>query len=152
MLTFAQEVHRAALSGTTQDISDGSPWSLLASADRLVVQVCTAQVAGQAPKLVVNLETSNDGRAWTTKATLLNSQPLTVGSVQSFYANDVGTGPSGALARLELHMKSADDACSVVAWVSGRMKTAAQRRLASAKGSSKAGGCGGGCGCRTSNT
>ena len=104
-----------------------STWSLLASADRLFVQVCTAQVAGQAPKLVVNLETSNDGRAWTTKATLLNSQPLTAGSVESFYANDVGTGPSAALARLAFQMVSSDDRCSVVAWVSGRMKTGALR-------------------------
>jgi len=52
---------------------------------------------------------------------------LTAGSVQSFYANDVGTGPSAALARLAFQMVSSDDRCSVVAWVSGRMKTGALR-------------------------
>ena len=127
MLMFAHEVFRAALASTTQDITDVSTWSLLAGVDKLFVQFCTAQASGKTPKLVVTLETSNDGRAWTTKATLLNQQALTAGSVQSFYANDVGTGPSGALARLTFQMVSSDDRCSVVAWVSGRMKTGALR-------------------------
>ena len=110
-MVYCQEFFNQFVAGSGQtaaeiQYSPDSTNRLLASADKLAVQYRITQASGTVtPNLKIDLEHSNDGTTWYLKATLFTGQP-NLGGVTTGLVYDVGTNPTGCLARLKVYFST----------------------------------------------
>jgi len=123
MIAFSEEVWHASITGTATAYTDPKWNSVLSRAEKFYCVARVSAGSGTSPTLTVNIEHSNDGVNWATKAQLFNATSISnaATSVVILTAQDLGTAQVGGLyMRVALTLGGTNPSAMIVIMLTGR--------------------------------
>jgi len=110
------------VSGLTPVYTASTFDQVLASFDRVSLQVVVDRVGGISPRINVSIRTSGDARHFVEKDIRpeVSSEPLDSGRTNVIFGADISGMPSHCFARLEIRLEGTAPRGHVKIWVTGR--------------------------------
>lgn len=125
MIVYSRKVLEGGISGqgsSTALVTSQELNAMLAQAERFYVQARVAQVTGTAPKVTIEIQTSNDGNTWSLYATPISSIDTPINVVTPLSGSGVDAAKVvGSQVRILAYFSSGTNPnANIEVWVTGR--------------------------------
>lgn len=129
MKLFCEKVYDRKINGSTTDYTSPDFDELLATPDKYLCFVRTAQGGGTSPTMTIVLQRSNDRLIWDTKATFFSGTSVSTTAIGTHFASDTGSAVGGAYGRLSIALAGTTPSAHLQIFLCGRGQPAGQQRL-----------------------